>query len=126
MYEISDRINRKNHHNKYLYRYIILYNHNIPIPTSCLFLSPHFFFFFDDLSLQFLSFAINKRFSVYFQLYYTLSSDRTHRGPTKFGFSAYPQSSSYHRVTGFESRELQEEAQNRRVSHWTDYSTKYY
>ncbi|KAE9522366.1 hypothetical protein AGLY_017235 [Aphis glycines] len=46
---------------------------------------------------------------------YTLSSERTRRGPTKIGFSAHPQTSSCRRETGFDNREVQEDAQNRRV-----------
>jgi len=49
-----------------------------------------------------------------FVLTYTVSSERTRRGLTKIGFSAYPQTSSCHRETGFDSREVQEDAQNRR------------
>lgn len=46
---------------------------------------------------------------------YILSSEKTCRGPNKIEFSAHPQTSSCHRETGFDSREVQGDAQNRCV-----------
>ncbi|KAE9541861.1 hypothetical protein AGLY_003852 [Aphis glycines] len=46
---------------------------------------------------------------------YTLSSERMCCRPTKIGFSAHLLTSLYHRETSFDSREMQEDAQNQRV-----------
>jgi len=60
---------------------------------------------------------INKRRRniVRYNLYlYSVQRENAPR-PTKIGFFAHPQRSSCHRETGFNSREVEEDAQNRRV-----------